>query len=952
LNRTGEYVEALLASRRFKRQAAAHTYMRPQSGSALDLGSAVSGTLQPVLLRLGIKALYEHQLEALKCIRRRCHIMVATDTASGKSLIYNTALFERLLQKPEARALYIYPLKALAHDQLAVFNQWCAAAPEMAASAAVYDGDTSAYRRKKIRTAPPSVVMTNPEMVHLSLLAHHAKWGIFFRNLEYVVIDEIHVYKGILGGHLCGVMRRFHRICRHYQADPTYIFTSATVANPGRLARQLSGVPVRTITKSSAPKGGRHMVVINPEAGSGQTAILLLKAALARGLRSIVYVRSRKMAELIAIWMQSKAGTFADKISVYRAGLLAQERRTIEQRLKAGDLLAVVTTSALELGIDIGDLDLCILVGYPGSMVSTWQRSGRVGRKGQEAAVIMIAEQDALDQYYVANPQAFFKGQAEPAVVNPHNPKTLDAHLICAAAEHPLAAEEPWFENGETVRALDRLIRSGELIRSAEGTQIHSRKRRPHLDLHLRSVGERYRIVHGDALIGEINAFRLYREAHPGALYLHGGDTYEVISVDESSRCVQVRPASVDYYTRVRNDSDVAILEVETSITYEKTRVYLGKVRITDRVTGFERVAIANGRRLERITLDLPPVVYSTDAMWWCIDDTVCHAANRAGIDLLGALHAAEHAIIGVMPMVVLADRSDIGGLATPWHPQTESATLFIYDGLPGGAGFSRMGFQRRLELPQLARDAVTRCKCEEGCPACIHSPQCGSGNHPMDKAGAIHLLSNISRSGQSEPRIETPSAVAQPASADAASPTIERFGAFDLETQRSADEVGGWHLAHRMKISCAVLYDSRDDTYAVYSESDIPKLIEHLRQLDLVVGFNTKRFDYKVLSGYSNYPFDQLPSFDLLEKIHQQLGFRLSLNHLAKQTLQIEKAGSGLDALRWWRQGRMDKIIEYCRMDVKITRDLFLFARDEGYLIYQQKSGDRMRVPIEISRS
>lgn len=911
----------------------------------------VSKTLQNALYRLGIKRLYEHQIEAFKSIRQHAHTVVATDTASGKSLIYTLSLFDALEQKPEAKGLYIYPLKALTRDQLAAFNQWCAAAPGIPASAAVYDGDTSAYQRKKIRSAPPSVLMTNPEMVHLALLPHHAKWETFIRNLEFVVIDEIHVYTGLLGSHMSGLMRRFHRVCVRYHADPTYIFTSATVANPSHLAEQITGLPVHTITESFAPRGGRHMILINPEGSTSQAAILLLKAALARNLRTIVYVRSRKMAELIAIWVQSESGAFGEKISVYRAGLLPEERRTIEQRLKDGNLLAVVTTSALELGIDIGDLDVCILVGYPGSMVSTWQRSGRVGRKGQEAAVIMIAEQDALDQYYVATPQAFFEGRPEPAIVNPNNEKTLDAHLICAAAEYPFAADEPWLAQDETAPALDRLVRSGELIRSADGMHFHSRKRRPHLDVQLRSAGQRYRIVHDDALIGEINAYRLYREAHPGAIYLHRGGTYQVISVDQATQCVEVQPANVDYYTRVRADGDVAILEIEKTILYKNIKAYIGKVKVTDQVTGYDRAATANGRCLQRIALDVPPVVYSTDAVWWVIDAATCHATDRAGHDLLGTLHAVEHAMIGVMPMVVLADRNDIGGLATPCHPQTESATIFVYDGLPGGAGFSRMGFQRRRELLKLARDAVIRCHCDEGCPACIHSPKCGSGNYPMDKAGAIYMLSHISNLGKPIKRIETPSSVARPGKGNTVSHTIKAYGVFDLETQRSASEVGGWHLAHRMKISCAVVYDSGDDTYSVYHESDVPKLIEHLRQLKLVVGFNSKRFDYRVLSGYSDFPFERLPSLDLLETIHKQLGFRLSLNHLAKQTLQVEKAGSGLDALRWWQQGRLDKIIQYCRMDVKITRDLFLFARDEGYLIYRQKSGDRMRVPIDLSR-
>jgi DEAD/DEAH box helicase domain-containing protein len=949
LDRAGEYIEALLASRRFKHQVAADRYVSPRSGSGLVLGQAVCAALQPALSQLGIKALYKHQVEALNSIRRRLNTMVATDTASGKSLIYNTALFDALVRNPEARALYIYPLKALARDQLAIFNQWCAAAPNIDASAAVYDGDTSAYRRRKIRSAPPSVLMTNPEMVHLALLPYHANWERFFRNLAFVVIDEIHVYKGILGGHVCGLLRRFQRVCRQYQADPTYIFTSATVANPSCLAEQITGLPVRTITESTAPKGGRHMMVINPEGSAGQAAILLLKAALARRLRTIVYVRSRKMAELIAIWVQSKGGAFTDKISVYRAGLLAEERRHIEQGLKEGNLLAVVTTSALELGIDIGDLDLCILVGYPGSMVSTLQRSGRVGRKGQEAAVIMIAEQDAMDQYYVANPEAFFNGRPEPAVVNPHNAKTVAAHLICAAAEYPLTVDEPWLEKGEIAQALNRLVQSGELICSADGTQIYSRRRRPHLEVHLRSVGQRYRIVHGDALIGEINGFRLYREAHPGAIYLHRGNTYQVVSINEPNRCVDVQPVRVDYYTRIRTDSDVAILEIENHKIYKNTVLYIGKIKVTDKVIGYDRVAVANGRRLQQIALEVPPAVYSTEAIWWVIDAAACHAVTKAGHDLMGTLHAAEHAIIGVMPMVVLADRSDIGGLATPRHLQTQSATLFIYDGMPGGAGFSRKGFQCRRKLLKLARDAVARCRCNEGCPACIHSPQCGSGNHPMDKAGAIALLSHLSSPGKSKKKIESPSAMVPIGAATAPSPKNQRFGVFDLETQRSAQEVGGWHLAHRMLISCAVVYDSRDDSYAVYHESDLSKLIEHLRQLDLVVGFNNKRFDYKVLSGYSDYPFERLPSFDLLETIYNQLGFRLSLNHLAKQTLQVEKTGSGLDALRWWRQGCMEKIIEYCQMDVKITRDLFRFARDNGYLIYQQKSGDRMRVPISL---
>ena len=300
--------------------------------------------------------------------------------------------------------------------------------------------------------------------------------------------------------------------------------------------------------------------------------------------------------------------------------------------------------------------------------------------------------------------------------------------------------------------------------------------------------------------------------------------------------------------------------------------------------------------------------------------------------------------------MVVLADRNVIGGLATPFHPQTRSATIFIYDGIPGGAGFSRQGFSSRRKLFKFAYEAIARCSCETGCPACIHSPKCGSGNHPMDKRGAMTLLSRLANLGKSHGQVKAPVTRILKEAGKISKAPANRFGVFDLETQNSASEVGGWHMAHLMKVSCAVVYDSGDDTYAVYQEPDIEQLLAHLKQLDLVVGFNSKRFDYRVLSSYSDFKFDSLHSLDLLELIHQQLGFRLSLDHLARQTLQISKSGSGLDALRWWQQGRMDKIIAYCRKDVKITRDLYLFARDNGYLIYQQKNGDRLRIPLTIS--
>ncbi len=945
-----EYIQSLRRSDRLGDQVAAYQMIAGTPARVRDIPADLPDTVIRLLSALGIKKLYSHQIEALESIRHSKHTVVATPTASGKSLIYNLPIFESAAYDPEVKGLFIFPLKALTQDQFKTFAQWSAAVPELNPTAAIYDGDTSAYRRRKIRSNPPNVLMTNPEMVHLALLPYHTRWAGFFRRLKLVVIDEVHIYRGLLGSHFAQVLRRLQRVCTLYGARPTFVFTSATVANPGYLAGQLAGLELSTITANGAPSGARHMALVDSADGPAQTAIALLKAAMARKLRSIVYTKSRKLAELITLWVQQQAGRFAGKISVYRAGLLPEQRRKIEQKLKQGDLLAVVSTSALELGIDIGDLDLCILVGYPGSMIATRQRSGRVGRKGQESALIMIAAQDALDQYFIANPQPFFKGQAESAVINPYNSVVLDAHLECAAAELQLNPDEPWLQNTEVLNSAMRLEKAGILLRSEQGECLHARRKRPHLDVDLRSAGGSYVIMDGDNPIGDINAFRVYREAHPGAVYLHQSQTYQVQAIDEDAKAVQVRPATLNYHTRVQTDSDVHVLEVYNSKKIGITDVFYGKIKVTDHVIGYEKVLTVNGGSLGYTELNVPPSIFETDSVWlrlpaYCGDKTIVR-----GNDLLGSLHAAEHAAIGIMPLLVLADRNDVGGLATAYHPQVQSACIFIYDGVPGGAGFSLQAFQLAPELIQNAIAVIERCSCDSGCPACVHSPKCGSGNQPMDKSGGLFLLKEMSspiKDRASPPLPEPPQRAKPEKAAKRRSP--KRYGVFDLETQRSAQEVGGWHMAHRMKVSCGVVYDAGDDAYSVYLEDQVEQLVDHLQRLDLVVGFNSKRFDYKVLAGYTNYDFEKLPSLDLLEIVYRQLGFRLSLDHLAQQTLKINKSGSGLDALRWWQEGCMDKIVDYCRMDVKITRDLYRFARKNGYLIFQRRDGDRLRIPMQF---
>ncbi|MGD9412238.1 MAG: DEAD/DEAH box helicase [Desulfobacterales bacterium] len=925
-------------------------------------------SIRNMLQSAGINKLYRHQAKAIDFIRSGCHVIVATPTASGKTLVYDLPVLEHFLADPDATALYIFPLKALAQDQLQTFENLSSCLKPSRPTGAVYDGDTSAYRRKRIREAPPNVVITNPEMLHLSLLAHHRKWAPFLSRLHMVVVDEVHTYRGLLGSHMAQIFRRFHRICHCYGVSPTFIFSSATVANPAQLAHQLTDLRVKTIDESSAPRGRRHLVFFNPMLGPARATIHLLKTALQNELRTIVYTQSRKLTELIAMWAGSESGAFADRISAYRAGLLPQERREIEARLSCGDLLAVITTSALELGIDIGDLDLCLLVGYPGSVISTWQRGGRVGRSGQDSALVLIAGEDALDQYFMRNPQDFIDRAPEAAVVNPFNKQILARHLVCAAAELTLSAGESILDQENAPEVLTKLETEGQLLKSADGGEIYARRKAPHRDIDLRAGGKRFQIVEaqtGEA-IGEIDDYRAFRETHPGAVYLHKGESFVVDRLDIHRQTILATRARVDYYTRVRGYKLTEILNINNSIYTLKTKVYNGIIKVTHQVTEFEMWRSQTHTLLDRIPLDLPPQIFETQGMWFQIPESIRQECESRPFDLMGALHAIEHAAISIFPLLVMADHNDVGGLSTNYHPQVGSAVIFIYDGIPGGAGLTQQAFANTPQLLRYTLKAIEDCPCKDGCPSCIQSPQCGSGNRPLDKSAAIFILNRLAAEGKRRHKegidahspgeeddlpqiVQEPHEIRSRALAGfraEAAPCLE-FGVFDLETRRSAAQVGGWHRADRMGMSCGVIYDSQKDGFVEYTADQISRLIADLAKLELVVGFNIKRFDYLVLKGYSDFDFSALNTLDILEEIHRHLGFRLSLAHVAQETLGVTKTADGLQALKWWQQGRIREIIDYCRMDVKLTRDLFLFGRKNGYLIFRNRNGKRVRIPV-----
>ncbi|MDE6734114.1 MAG: DEAD/DEAH box helicase, partial [Desulfovibrio sp.] len=947
--RVGEYIAALLASPRLGRQV---TYHRVEAACEADYAEnrrPWPAAVSRLLGERGIR-LYVHQALATDHIRAGHSVVVATPTASGKSLIYNLPVLERHLLDPDARALYLFPLKALAQDQLAALNGLAAAWPEDARpTAALYDGDTSDHFRRKIRRDPPTVLISNPEMLHLAMLPHHEQWAVFFAGLTHVVVDEAHTYRGVFGSHMAQVFRRLNRVAARYGARPTYVFCTATVGNPGELAAGLmgaaspekdaapppdasppGGAPV-VITQSGAPRGPRHFVFLDPEQSPSTAAIDLLKAALARNLRTIVYCRSRRMTELVSLWAGSQAGAYKDRISSYRAGFLPEERRAIEARMASGELLAVVSTSALELGIDIGGLDVCILVGYPGTVMQTLQRGGRVGRAQQESAVILVAGEDALDQYFVRNPEDFFNRPPERAVVNPDNEVIVARHLECAAAEIPLTAVDPWLNQPGGLRALAALRDAGLLLQSADGGQWLAARKRPQRHVDLRGAGQSMVIEDsGGAIIGTVDGFRAWRETHPGAVYLHRGRSYVVKELDAGRGRILVEPARPSWFTRSRGQKSTDILEETGRRAFGRCLVCRGRLRITERITGYEKRAANGNRLLTVVPLDVPPQVFETEGFWYVIPEPVRTSLEARFLHFMGSIHALEHAAIGLLPLLVMADRNDFGGISIPLHPQLGHAAVFIYDGLPGGAGLTREAFADAGALLAAVRRAVAACPCLDGCPSCVHSPKCGSGNRPISKEGALALLEELlapgdegeklaeslrmtpapdrlmpefvlpPREGETSARggalrVDMPDPPAPQAPA-ASAPTglipPESYVVVDVETRRSAAEVGGWGLARKMGVSVAVLYDSRDDVYHAFRQEELAGLFERLSGAALVVGFNSVRFDYAVLAPFAPASFPHgadlraLPSLDLLLRIHERLGYRVSLGNLGEATL------------------------------------------------------------------
>ncbi|ERI36249.1 DEAD/DEAH box helicase [Arthrobacter sp. TES] len=722
---------------------------------------------------LGIQEPYRHQVQAAGLAHSGQHVVIATGTASGKSLAYQLPALDaihrselRVLSEPGklhddgAVALYLSPTKALAADQLAAVRSL--RLPTVRAE--TYDGDTDQSSRRWIRDHA-NLILANPDMLHFGILPNHEWWAKFFRRLRYVIVDEAHSYRGVFGSHVANLMRRLRRVCAYYGAgtsfpEPVFIAASATASDPGVSFGRLIGAPAREISEDCSPHGSTTVAFWEPaltelkgENGAKQrrtavaeTADILANLVSSR-VRTIAFIKSRRGAESIASitkrLLDEVDPSLPGRVAAYRSGYLPEERRALEQALRSGQLLGVSSTSALELGIDISGLDAVLVAGWPGTRASLFQQIGRAGRAGQDAVAAFVASDDPLDTYLVNHPQAIFDVSVEATVFDPGNPYVLGPHLCAAAAELPIGPAELDLFGPSAEGLLDRLVMQGYLRKRPAGWfWTHSESAAGMVNLRADGGGP-VSIVDAEtgSLLGTMDSPQTHYQAHTGAIYVHQGESYLVEELNEGDHCVMVRRVNPDFYTTARDVTQIEVLDTNRSVQWGDVTAHFGDVKVTTQVVSFQRKALISNEILGEEPLDLGARELFTKAVWFVVENRSLNNAGLVEAQFPGALHAAEHAAIGLLPLVASSDRWDIGGVSTALHADTGLPTIFVYDGHPGGAGFAERGFEKAKTWLSATRDAIAACECDAGCPSCVQSPKCGNKNNPLDKAAAITLL-------------------------------------------------------------------------------------------------------------------------------------------------------------------------------------------------------------------
>lgn len=716
----------------------------------------VPQVLRDRLAERDIATLFSHQAATAEAAFNGRHVVVATGTSSGKSLGYQLPVAATLMQQPNACALYITPTKALGSDQLMSISELVKG---LDIHPAPYDGDTPTDARAHIRDTSRWVV-TNPDMLHASILGNHERWGRLLRNLRFVIVDECHAYRGVFGAHVSLVLRRLRRLAARYGADPTFVFASATTNDPARHASTLAGVPVTAIVADGSPAGPRTVALWEPglvagaegehgapvRRGAGGEAANLMATMIAEGARTLTFVRSRRQAETTALRCAEQLtlmgrADFGRRVAAYRAGYLAEDRRTLEAMLDDGRLLGVAATNALELGIDVGGLDAVITAGFPGTVASFWQQAGRAGRRGQGCLVVLVARDEPMDNYLIHHPEALLDRPIEQTVFDPTNPYVLRGHVLAAAYELPLTDAD--VDTLQASAVVAQLEADGYLRRRARAW--YPVGERIPVDLRGGAGGEVLIVDATDGrIVGTVDSARAQSQLHPGAVYLHQGETYLVDELNLADRVALVHPEDPGYLTFARTTTDIRITKTLRA-TQRGTGFWVADVmvEVTEQVMGYVS-KLHDGTQLDLVPLDMPAATLPTRAVAYTIDPAALDAMGIPPSEVPGALHAAEHAAIGMLPLIATCDRWDIGGVSTARHPDTGLPTVFVYDGQPGGAGFAECGFRRFQEWLEATHEIVRTCPCESGCPMCVQSPKCGNGNSPLSKTHALSLLNAL----------------------------------------------------------------------------------------------------------------------------------------------------------------------------------------------------------------
>jgi DEAD/DEAH box helicase domain-containing protein len=751
--KVSDFVESFPVHPAFKDKLSHHEILPKRSAMYKEINPPLLDCISDFLKRKSIH-LFSHQVETIEAIRRKENVILTTPTASGKTLSYLLPLLEILGTKPEATSLFLYPTKALANDQLKTFQE-LERETSVPLFPQIYDGDTPQGIRSLIRSKSRAV-LTNPYEIH-QILPWHSKWIKFYSHLSMVVLDEAHSYRGVFGSNVALLVRRLRRICQFYGSKPQWILSSATLANAEEFSEKLVGYPFTWIKEDGSPKGEKHFFLVNPffdgesSVSATEEARKLFQYSMEQDLQTLCFTGSRKSTELISYQtkaeLERKGSPLATKVSPYRAGYLAEDRRKIENNLKNGSLMGVVSTNALEVGIDIGSLDSVILTGFPGTMISTWQQVGRSGRGLLPSLAFLIAFQNPLDQYLMNHPEEFFGKDQEHAIIDLNNPYILSGHLLCACAELPLQTNKDQDYFGELMQSLLSDLGEVKIIQETPAGWVYVGTGRAVDAVKLNSISsDSFRIVVGGKVLETLERSQAYREAHPGAVFLHMGESYHVESFDHERNMIVAKKEEADFYTEVMKDVSVTIQSEEAYKIYRKIKIALGHVLTEE--TYYSYQVKRKGKNLGQIPLNLPEIEFETIAFWFEVPSLIRNQfiKKHSEESFMGAIHGIEHAMIGIMPFYVMCDRWDIGGFSTSVYPETGEATIFIYDGFEGGIGLSEKGYELFPDLLEATYKVIKDCPCESenGCPACIQSPKCGNENQTLDKAAAIEILEKL----------------------------------------------------------------------------------------------------------------------------------------------------------------------------------------------------------------